>query len=166
MKSLSESMRDFADQINSVLMERGPESIHKDEVQRNWTQYASEVDPARVKAITAKIFNAPADQVHVEINPHDYEESVVFFNYYSKEEAIQALQGYFSYTQKYQNFANFGIKGAHVRAGSISDSINPNAWVDLGEVHSVEEVLHKLPQISNGTITVTFDVSEDQFLDR
>lgn len=165
MQSLSESMRSLMDSINDVLQERGPESIHKDEVQRNWTQYASEIDPSRVQAITAKIFQAPRDQVHVEISPDDYEESAVFFNYYSQEEAVKALQGYFNYTQKYQKFANFGIKGAHVRAGSISDSINPNAWVDLGEVHSVEEVLHKLPQINSGTITITFDIDEAQHMD-
>jgi len=166
MKSLTETLRSYVDDVNSVLMERGIPSIYHDEVSRNWTDYAAGVDKSKIQNISSKVFGCNPSQVHVEIDSHDYDESGVFFNYYSQEEAAQALQGFFAYIQRYKQFANFGLKGATVRAASIYDTINPNAWVDLTEVHSVEEVFHKLPNINNGTISIAFDINEQSYMDR
>ena len=166
MKSLTESLRSYSDVLESVLQERGINSIFHDEVQRNWTTYAAKIDTTRVQAIAAKVFQCPAEQVHVEIDINNYEETAVFCNYYSKDEALKAISGYLTYTNMYHKFANFGIKGAQIRGASIDDTINPNAWVDLTDAQTPGEVLHKLPELSNGTITVVFDVDEASYFDQ
>lgn len=163
MKSLNESIRSFINEVNEIIQERGIDHVNRDEVQRNWTDYASTIDTTRVQNICSHIFAVPAEQIHIDFAPHDYEESAITINYYSSDEAVNAVNGFLTYSSKYGKFANFGIKGAEVRHASLSDTLNPNAWVDLTEINSAGEVIHKMPDLNNGQIIVTFDINEDMF---